>query len=103
MHGDTIFALASAPGRAGIAVVRVSGPDVPHAVGRLGCKAPQPRKAARAVFTDPDGAVIDHGLLLYFPAPHSFTGEDVAELHIHGGRAVTERLLETLNAIGLRP
>jgi tRNA modification GTPase len=105
MHGDTIFALASAPGRAGIAVVRVSGDQVRAALQALGCVVPAPRKAQRAAFKDPTSAeVIDNGLLLYFPAPHSFTGEDVAELHIHGGRAVIDGILAALSSIsGLRP
>lgn len=105
MDEETIFALASAPGRAGIAVVRVSGSRTKDALARLGCAVPAPRKAVRAVFTDQmAGDVLDDGLLLWFPAPHSFTGEDVAELHVHGGRAVIDSLLAALNSIeGLRP
>lgn len=104
MSGGTIFALASAPGRAGIAVVRVSGPGARGAVEALGCPVPAPRRATRARVRDSVGALIDDGLLLWFPAPHSFTGEDVAELHIHGGRAVIAHLSETLAAMtGVRP
>jgi tRNA modification GTPase len=101
---ETIFALASAPGRAGIAVIRLSGPRAGQAITELGCAIPQPRKAARARLTDPaSGDQLDDGLLLWFPAPHSFTGEDVAELHVHGGRAVVESVLDSLsNIAGLR-
>ncbi|MBT4464924.1 MAG: tRNA uridine-5-carboxymethylaminomethyl(34) synthesis GTPase MnmE, partial [Rhodospirillaceae bacterium] len=104
---DTIFALASGRGRAGIAVVRVSGPDAGDALSRLmGTDTPPaPRLATRAKFSDPDtGDVLDDGLGLWFPAPASFTGEDVAELHVHGGPAVIAALLSTLGRIkGLRP
>lgn len=104
MTAATIFALASAPGRAGIAVVRVSGPDAARAITALGCAAPVPRRAMRAKFHDAAGTLIDDGLVLWFPAPHSFTGEDVAELHIHGGRAVIAHLSDTLCALpGVRP
>jgi tRNA modification GTPase len=105
MSADTIFALASAPGRAGIAVIRISGDKTTKAIQRLGCSVPPPRKAMRAGFLDPSTkAPIDDGLLLWFPAPHSFTGEDVAEFHIHGGRAVIDAMLAALADIGgVRP
>jgi tRNA modification GTPase len=105
MNAATIFALASGPGRAGIAVVRVSGDAARGALERLGCDVPPPRKAVRAKLTDPvTGEMLDDGLLLWFPAPHSFTGENVAELHIHGGRAVIDGVLAALNkVVGLRP
>lgn len=104
MSFDTIFALASAPGRAGIAVVRVSGAETRAALEALGCAVPEPRRATRARFHDADGALIDDGLILWFPAPHSFTGEDVAELHVHGGRAVIAHLSETLAGLNdVRP
>ena len=102
---ETIFAPATAPGRAGIAVVRISGPAAADAVARLtGTKPPPPRYAARARFCDPaSGARLDDGLCLWFPAPASFTGEDVAELHIHGGRASVAALTAALARIaGLR-
>ena len=104
MTAQTIFALASGAGRAGIAVIRVSGANTRDAIASLGCRLPAPRTAARVTFTHPRNAeVIDHGLLLWFPAPHSFTGEDVAELHIHGGRAVIAEMLGALAVIpGLR-
>ncbi|MBL8645236.1 MAG: tRNA uridine-5-carboxymethylaminomethyl(34) synthesis GTPase MnmE [Rhodospirillaceae bacterium] len=105
MSEDTIFALASGPGRAGIAVIRVSGAKTAKALQRLGVKLPSPRVATRAKFTDPaTHEILDNGLVLWFPAPHSFTGEDVAELHIHGGRAVIESLMAALSSIGgVRP
>ena len=105
MDADTIFALASAPGRAGIAVVRLSGLRTRDAITAFGCDVPQPRKAVRAKFTNPaTRELLDDGLLILFPAPHSFTGEDVAELHLHGGRAVVESVLDALSRIdGLRP
>jgi tRNA modification GTPase len=105
MSAETIFALASGPGRAGIAVIRISGAKTAKALARLGCPLPPPRTATRARFADPaSGELLDDGLLLWFPAPRSFTGEDVAELHVHGGRAVIDSLLEALAGIGgLRP
>jgi tRNA modification GTPase len=105
MSGETIFALASAPGRAGIAVIRISGEGARAALVSLGCTLPAPRKAARVHFMHPlTQELLDDGLLLWFPAPHSFTGEDVAELHIHGGRAVIESVLAALSILpGLRP
>lgn len=103
MSAETIFALASAPGRAGVAVIRVSGERTRDALAALGCAVPVPRKAVRARFTQ-DGALLDDGLLLWFPSPQSFTGEDVAELHVHGGRAVIESVLDALNEVpGVRP
>lgn len=104
MTGETIFALASAPGRAGIAVVRVSGPGAGATLAALGCPIPPPRRASRARLRDSAGGLIDDGLVIWFPAPHSFTGEDVAELHVHGSRAVLAHLSETLAAReGVRP
>jgi tRNA modification GTPase len=104
MHRDTIYALSSAPGRAGVAVVRVSGPDAAGAVQTLtGKPPPVPRNAVLARVCDAAGAAIDRGLVLYFAAPASFTGEDMAEFHIHGGRATVEALLAALAAAGLRP
>jgi tRNA modification GTPase len=104
--GDTIFALSSAPGRAGVAVVRVSGGAAAAAVGALTGRPPgPPRRAALRQLRDPaSGDAIDRGLVLWFPAPASVTGEDVAEFHVHGGRAVLEGLLSALGGLpGLRP
>jgi tRNA modification GTPase len=97
----TIFALASAPGRAGIAVLRLSGPQAYRAVQALTGKAPIARRATRVKFHDPEsGELVDDGLVLFFPRPDSYTGEDVAEFHVHGSRAVAAALLELL---GRRP
>lgn len=103
MTDDTIFALASAPGRAGVAVFRLSGQRAGAALVALSGKAlPLPRKAVRVRLAQA-GEDIDDGLALWFPAPASFTGEDVVELHVHGGRAVAAALTEALRTLGLRP
>jgi tRNA modification GTPase len=101
---DTIFALSTAPGRAGIAVLRLSGPAAGTALRTLAGKLPEARRATRARFVDPaSGETIDEGLMLLFSAPRSFTGEDVAELQVHGGRAVVAALLQALGSLpGLR-
>ncbi len=101
----TIFALSSAPGRAGVAVIRVSGDRARDAVEALTGRAPPaPRQAVLAGLRDGAGTLIDHGLCLWFGAPASFTGEDVCEFQIHGGRAVIAALLGALGQIeGLRP
>jgi tRNA modification GTPase len=105
MSGETIFAPASGGGRAGIAVIRVSGPQAGFALSRLtGRGTPTARKATRVRLFARDGELIDESLVLWFPAPASFTGEDVAELHVHGGRAVVGGVLEALACCeGLRP
>lgn len=107
MSGETIFALASGGGRVGLAVVRVSGPAAGSALLSLTGKKilPRPRRATRALLRHPDhDEILDDGLVLWFPAPASHTGEDVAELHVHGGRAVSLGVLEALAACpGLRP
>ncbi len=97
---DTIFAPATAAGRAGVAVIRISGPDAGATLRAVtGRPLPAPRHATRARMTDPDtGVTLDEGLVLWFPAPHSFTGEDVAELHVHGSRAVLAALTAALAA-----
>ncbi|HJT05835.1 MAG TPA: tRNA uridine-5-carboxymethylaminomethyl(34) synthesis GTPase MnmE [Stellaceae bacterium] len=102
---DTIFALASAPGRAGIAVLRLSGPGAANTLHSLTGRIPPPRVAQRVRFRDPvDGEAIDDGLALFFPAPRSFTGEEVVELHLHGSRAVVAAMVDALSRLpGLRP
>ena len=99
---ETIFALASAAGRAGVAVVRVSGPGAGPVLSALSSGLPPPRTASLRSLATAAGE-IDRALVLWFPAPHSFTGEDVAEFHIHGGRAIRERLFEALAELGARP
>src|SRR5262245_36373734 len=91
---DTICALSSGAGRAGVAVIRLSGPLASAVLGKLGGTLPEPRRAVLRRLKDPrSGEVLDRGLVLWLPAPSSFTGEDMAELHIHGGRAVTGRVI----------
>jgi tRNA modification GTPase len=99
---STIFALASAPGRAGVAVVRLSGPGAGAMAAALAGPLPAPRQAVLRRLTH-GGAQIDHALLLWFAAPHSFTGEDVAEFQLHGGRAIREALFSALSGLGARP
>jgi tRNA modification GTPase len=104
MHDtDTIAAVSTPPGRGGIGIVRVSGPgtkDIADAI--IGC-LPAPRSAHYCAFSDPTGAVIDRGVALYFPAPASFTGEDVLELQGHGGPVVMDMVLEAVLDVGARP
>src|ERR1700687_883419 len=97
---STIFALSSGRPPAAIAVVRVSGSQARIALERLIGRVPQPRKVALARVHDPaSGEAIDEALALWFPAPHSETGEDVAELQLHGGQAVIAGVLKALAAI----
>lgn len=105
MSDQTIYALASGAGRCGVAVVRLSGPQSFDVLSALSAKKTfKPRYAHRVHLVDPvDGEAIDDGLALYFPGPNSFTGEDVVEFQIHGGRAVVQALLDSLNSFkGLR-
>lgn len=99
---DTIVALASAPGRAGVAVIRLSGSSAFEICRALTGRQPKPRKAYLAAFRDAHGQAIDHGLLLYFAAPASFTGEDVIELQGHGSPVLVEALLARAVALGAR-
>ena len=102
--GDTIFALSSAPGAAGVAVIRLSGAAAGGALSALAGRLPPPRRARVAALADPAcGAPLDRALVLWFPGPASFTGEDVAEVHCHGGRAVVDGVLDALGRLpGLR-
>lgn len=99
---DTIAAVATAPGRGGIGIVRISGHALEAFARALLGKVPQPRFASLGEFLDYDGSPIDQGIALYFPAPHSFTGEDVLELQGHGGNAVMQRVLKRCIALGAR-
>lgn len=106
MKPDTIVALASGAGRAGVAVIRLSGPAAADVLCALTARdLPKPRAAVREAFCDPrTGLSLDDGLALWFPAPHSFTGEDVAEFHIHGGPAVIAAMIDAcLSQPGVRP
>ncbi|HET6157600.1 MAG TPA: tRNA uridine-5-carboxymethylaminomethyl(34) synthesis GTPase MnmE [Dongiaceae bacterium] len=98
---DTIFALATPAGRSGVAVVRISGPQAGAVLDTLTERdLPKPRAATLRRLISPDHTPIDDALVLWFPAPHSFTGEDVAELHLHGGPAVIAAALSALGRIG---
>jgi tRNA modification GTPase len=99
---DTIYALSSGSPPAAIAIVRISGPKAGAALERLAGRVPEPRRAALAVLTS-EGQELDQAIALFFPGPASATGEDVAELHLHGGRAVVAAVLGALAALdGLR-
>lgn len=96
---QTIFALASGSGRSGVAVVRISGPQSRFVLETIAGKIPQPRYASLQALHDGQGETIDDALVLWFPAPHSFTGEDCVEFQVHGGRAVVSALLNALGAL----
>jgi tRNA modification GTPase len=99
---DTIVARATPAGRGAVAVIRLSGPAVPQLALQLLGALPRPRHATLAAILGQGGEAIDLGLALYFPAPHSFTGEEVLELHAHGGTVVTELIIERALALGAR-
>ena len=100
---DTIAAIATAPGQGGIGVIRISGGNTNQIARCLLGDLPKPRYARYASFRDADNDVIDQGIALYFPAPNSFTGEDVLELQGHGGPVVLDRLLKRVIELGARP
>ena len=99
---DTIAAVATPPGRGGIGVVRISGPQAPQIAERLIGSVPPARVATLARFRDASGAAVDEGIALFFPAPHSYTGEAVLELHGHGGPVVMGMLLAACLDAGAR-
>ncbi len=101
-NDDTIAALATPPGRGGIGIVRLSGPGVTALAATLLGGCPPPRSAVLRPFRGADGEPLDIGLALFFPAPASFTGEDVLELHGHGGPVVQDRVLARVLALGAR-
>ncbi|MBL4638794.1 MAG: tRNA uridine-5-carboxymethylaminomethyl(34) synthesis GTPase MnmE [Proteobacteria bacterium] len=100
---ETIVAIATAPGRGGVGIVRISGKEA-AAIAEviLGFK-PKPRYAHYGPFKDPTGSVLDEGIALFFPNPHSFTGEDVLELQGHGGPVVLDLIMQSCVALGARP
>ena len=102
MTADTVFALATPPGRGAIAILRLSGPGTDAALTALGAGGLTPRLASLRTVRH-QGAILDQALVLRFPGPNSYTGEDCAELHLHGSRAVVEALSTALIALGLRP
>lgn len=99
---DTIAAQATPAGRGGVAIVRISGPLVIDIAKNIVGVLPSPRVAHYSSFKATDNNIIDHGITLYFPAPHSFTGEDVLELHCHGGPIIVDSLLKTILQQGAR-
>ena len=99
---DTIFAPATAPGRAAVAVVRLSGPDSGRVLRQLTGALPSPRRASLRPLKSQDGGLLDQALVLWMPGPGSYTGEDTAELFLHGGPAVVAAVVEALHATGLR-
>jgi tRNA modification GTPase len=102
-ESDIIAAIATAPGRGGIGVVRVSGPRLDAFITALIGGPLSPRRATLTAFNDARRSAIDEGIALYFPAPHSYTGQDVLELHGHGGPMVLQLLLERCLELGARP
>src|SRR6202050_1566410 len=101
-HMDTIVAVATPPGRGGVGIVRASGPKVPELAATLLGELPRPRHATHARFLDAHGEPVDQGAALFFPAPHSYTGEHVLELHGHGGPLVMEALVGRAVEFGAR-
>ncbi|MDG1103562.1 MAG: tRNA uridine-5-carboxymethylaminomethyl(34) synthesis GTPase MnmE [Ascidiaceihabitans sp.] len=98
---NTIFALASAQGRAGVSVIRLSGPDAKKVVAKFVSNLPKDRVAGLRILSDGTGEPLDHALVLCFDGPRSFTGEDVVELHLHGSIAVVQSVLRVLGDSGL--
>jgi tRNA modification GTPase len=101
-HADTIAAVATPPGAGGVAIVRLSGPDAPAIAGAIVGPLPPARFAAYRSFRGDDGAALDVGIVLHFPAPASLTGEDVVEFQGHGGPVVVDRLLARTLSLGAR-
>ncbi|MDO9047001.1 MAG: tRNA uridine-5-carboxymethylaminomethyl(34) synthesis GTPase MnmE [Methylobacter sp.] len=99
---DTIAAIATPPGNGGVGIIRISGALVPEIAKHLINKILTPRLARYSSFTDDDGSVIDSGISLYFPAPASYTGEDILELQGHGGSVVLDMLLRRVLSLGAR-
>ncbi|MGR8933294.1 MAG: tRNA uridine-5-carboxymethylaminomethyl(34) synthesis GTPase MnmE [Gammaproteobacteria bacterium] len=100
---DTIAAIATPPGNGGVGIIRVSGQKVVAIAERIVGKLPKPRYAHFTAFLDADGTSIDSGIALYFPAPASYTGEDILELQAHGGSVLLDMLLKRVLGLGVRP
>ncbi|APH55780.1 tRNA (5-carboxymethylaminomethyl-2-thiouridylate) synthase [Granulibacter bethesdensis] len=103
MSQETIFALASGAGRAAIAVIRISGPATQDTVLHLCGALPPQRRSSLRKLRNRSGEILDQGIVIWFAGPGSFTGEDCAELHLHGGNAVIEGIADALVDLGLRP
>src|SRR5687768_13825072 len=99
---DTIAAIATPPGKGGIGIVRVSGPRVPALIADYFERPLSPRQAELRPFRDRSGEILDHGIALFFEAPHSYTGEHVLELQAHGGPVVLSLLLRCMLELGAR-
>lgn len=104
MHSnrDTIVAIATPPGKGGIGIIRVSGSEVSLIIKQLFVKTLKPRYAEYCTFRDQQGEILDKGLALYFPAPHSYTGEDILELQGHGGPIILNLILKRILSLGAR-
>ena len=102
VHQDTITAIATAPGRGGVGIIRVSGEKARDVASAILGYEPKPRYAHYGPFKAADGTVLDEGIALFFPNPNSFTGEDVLELQGHGGPVVLDLLLKEVVALGCR-
>ncbi|MBO5704506.1 MAG: tRNA uridine-5-carboxymethylaminomethyl(34) synthesis GTPase MnmE, partial [Alphaproteobacteria bacterium] len=102
-NNDTIFALSSGHGKSGVAVIRISGPDLKNTFSQFISKEnAAPRHAYFTNLRDKNGDLIDQCLAIYFPGPNSFTGEDVIELHTHGAPAVINKTFDYLSSFGMR-
>jgi len=102
LNPDTIIATATPPGQGGIGILRLSGPESLAIAAGLGCPALRPRHASYTHFLDHDGQPIDDGIALYFPAPHSYTGDEVVELQAHGSPVLLQHLTARCLALGAR-
>lgn len=102
INQDTIAAIATPPGNGGVGIIRISGPSAFDCAKKISNKTPQPRQALFTFFRDEDNLVIDSGILLYFPNPSSYTGEDTVELQGHGGTVVLNMLLKRILSLGAR-
>ncbi len=103
LTSETIAAIATPPGRGGVGIIRISGENLDAISDGIIGALPEPRRAVYRRFRDADGEIIDEGLALYFPAPHSFTGEEVLELQGHGGPIILDMLMERVLELGARP
>ena len=103
LTSETIAAIATPPGRGGVGIIRISGENLDDISDGMIGALPEPRRAAYRRFRDASGEIIDEGLALYFPAPHSFTGEEVLELQGHGGPIILDMLMERVLELGARP
>lgn len=102
MDQDTIVAVATAPGRGGVGIVRISGKDVSPFIAGFLARKPEPRSATFCDFLDDSAKVLDQGLAIYFPGPNSFTGEDILELQGHGGPVILDMLVQRALQLGAR-